>query len=217
MRNKLWIVVLVALVAAFTLVAGGTALASGGQTLPAGAAYVSPSPAPPGSHLVMDAIEGVKNMEDYGNFCYWALDTGIIRVQVWQIPDGSFYAIRWHNGIWTTFAGVPSSNCDGSGLPTEQARGSGTYSGWMTAAFTASSYTRKFGYLGTFNCGGTKADILLGNYSLQQGDNGAEFTWQNYFPDIDGSNVGIWEQYRYGCQTMVSDDAGTFGNIVVTK
>jgi hypothetical protein len=217
MRNKLWIVVLVAVVAAFTLVAAGTALAAGSQTLPAGAAYVSPPPAPPGSHLVMDATEVYTNVEDSGNFCYWALDDAIPRIQVWHVPDGSFYAILRPRGIWTTFAGVPSPNCDGSGLPTEQAQGSGTYWGWFTVAFTASSYTPKFGYLGTFNCGGTKADILLGNYSLQQGDNGALFAWQNYFPGFNGSFVSFWEQYRYGCQTQVSDDAGSYGNIVVKR
>ena len=219
MRNKLWIVLLVALVAVFTLVAAGTALAAGSQTLPAGAAYVSPPPPPAGSHLVMSVSETFINQEDSGNVGYWALDNGLAGVKVWQISDGSFYVIVRPCATFTTFATVPSPNCDAKGLPLEKAGGTGIFGGWVTLTFTATNYTPKFGYLGTFNDGGTKADILAGWYDLQQGPNSADtLSFLSYFPGWDNLNVtALDEVYRLGHQTMVITSGGTTGNIVVTK
>ena len=219
MHNKLWSALLVALVAVFTLVAAGTALATGSQAAPACAPVSSPPPPPAGSHLVMNVTEGFINQEDSGNVGYWALDNGVASIMVWQVPDGSFYTIVRPFATFTTFAGVPSPNCNANGLPLEKGTGTGTFGGWVTLTFTATGYTPRFGYLGTFNDGGTKADILAGWYDLQQGPNSADtLSFLSYFPGWDNLNVtALDEVYRLGHQTMVSTNSGTTGNIVVTK
>ena len=110
------------------------------------------------------------NWEDNGNVGYWALNKARQKVKVWQVAPGSFYLVAWYRGTWTTYAGVPSPNCsmeagDSFGLPVEQAGGSGGRgaAGSRTAS-TPTAYTPKFGYLGTFDDGGTMADVLLGYY-----------------------------------------------------
>ena len=90
MRCKLWIVVLVALVAVFTLVAAGAALAAGSQPALACATSASPAP-PPGSVLVEDIAFTVVNQNDAGNVGYWALDDGFAHVRVWQVSPDNFY------------------------------------------------------------------------------------------------------------------------------
>jgi hypothetical protein len=177
-------------------------------------------PPPAGSHLVMNVTEGFINQEDAGSVGYWALDNGVSSVMVWQVPDGSFYTILRPLATFTTFAGVPSPNCDANGLPLEKGTGTGTFSGWIVFTFTASSYTPKFGYLGVFNDQGSKADILLGWYDLQQGPYPADLiSFMNYFPGgLDTLNAtALYQVYRYGCQTMVSTLTSGTGNIVVGR
>lgn len=186
----------------------------------ASATVTTPPPPPAGSHLVMNVTEGFINQEDSGSVGYWALDNGVSSVKVWQVPDGSFYTILRPFATFTTFAGVPSPNCDANGRPLEKGTGTGTFSGWIVFTFTAASYTPKFGYLGVFNDGGSKADILLGWYDLQQGPNPADLiSFMNYFPGgLDSLNAtGIYQVYRYGSQTMISTLTSNTGNIVVGR
>lgn len=234
MHNKLWTVLLVTLVAVFTLVSAGTTLAAGSRAAPACVTYVSPPPPPSGSHLVMNIHFMDLNGEDGGNVGYWALLPATLEhVKVWQTAPGSFYAIMWARGTWTTYAGVPSSNCDPTtGRPTEQAGGSGTVQGWFSWTFSGAAIPglNRFGWKAPVYDGGSEADVLLGWYDNGQVANtGPWFFWYtNYFLDQNGNplpasaepNWGSgWEIYRYHCQTMIynTDVAGTTGNIVVAK
>jgi len=74
MKKLLPVAVLVALVAVFTLLAAGTALAR--------------PPAHP--KLVMNVTYKVINDEANGNVGFWALVDYTRHVQVWQLPDGTF-------------------------------------------------------------------------------------------------------------------------------
>jgi hypothetical protein len=198
----------------------------------------SPPPPPAGSQLVMNAAERYTNWEDGGNVGYWALLGAAQTVRVWQVSPGSFYLITRYLGTWTTYPGVPSPNCSTDtgpsfGLPVATSRGSGTWCGWVAYSFDATAYTPKFGYLGTFDDGGTKADVLLGHYvdpvsgdQLQVGsDHEADAAFLEYFTIENWDNFlpvgGYWE-YRYRNQRMVwtwSPEAGNVisGNIVVQR
>jgi hypothetical protein len=238
MRSKRWTFVLVALVAVFTLVGAGTVLAAGSRVAPACVTYVSPPPPPHGSHLVMNVRFMDLNGEDSGNVGYWAfLPATREHVLVWQIPDGSFYSIETMRGPWITYPGVPSSNCDPTtGLPVEQASGSGTAHGWVTWTLTGKLIPGldRFGWKPPVDEGGSPADVQLGWYGtppgpVQVGNTGPWWFWYtNYFLDANGNPLAAsatpnwgpgWEVYRYKCQTMTYNTAvsGTIGNIVVTK
>jgi len=205
----------VVLVVALLALLAAPGVASAGPT--------SPPPPPPGSLLVMNATEGFVNVEDSGNVGYWALENGPASVKVWLTPDGSFYGIWMVVGRFTTFAGVPSPNCNASGSPLEKGTGTGIYHGWLAFAFTADGYTPKFGRLGVFDAGGTKDDLLLGTYDRQTGDNEAPIVaFMNHFPGWSWDNwafTGAREVYGYRSQRMVmtlTNDAVTVdGNIVV--
>jgi hypothetical protein len=234
MQRKLWVVVLMALVAVFALVGAGSALAAspGG---PVHVAYVSPPPPPHGSKLVMNIHFLDINGEDSGAVGYWAfLPATREHVLVWQIPDGSFYSIEYMRGPWITYAGVPSSQCDPTtGLPVEQAGGSGSVRGWVTWTFSGSLITGldTFGWKPPVDEGGSPADVELGWYDspsgTQHGNTGPWWFWYtNFFLDPDGNPLAadatpnwgsVWEVYRYHCQALYYTDAGAFGNIVVTK
>src|SRR5579864_3407263 len=53
---------------------------------------------PDGSVLMLNINFKVTNDEDSGFAGYWALDNYHKHVQVWQIPDGSFYAVVRYEG-----------------------------------------------------------------------------------------------------------------------
>jgi hypothetical protein len=160
------------------------------------------------------------------------------KVKVWQVAPGSFYLVAWYRGTWTTYAGVPSPNCsmepgDSFGLPVAQADGSGPWSGWVAFSFDATAYTPTFGYLDTFDDGGTMADVLLGYYfvpgtdtPLQVGSrHDADSALFNYFTIDDWDSlaaIAAHYVYRNKNQRFVwtwSPEAGDSltGNIVVTR
>ena len=131
---------------------------------------------------------------------------------------------------------MPSSNCDASGLPVEQARGCGTVDGWVTWTFTGSLIPGRdrFGWKPPVDEGGSPADVQLGWYTTpsgatQVGNTGPWWFWYtNYFVNAGGNPIDPsatpdwgpgWEVYRYHDQAMVYNTAvdGTTGNIVVTK
>src|SRR3989344_8667242 len=64
--------------------------------------------APDHSALVLNIKHKVTNDEDSGNVGYWALDNYNKQVQVWQVSDGTFYAVARYAGDWQTFAGAKS-------------------------------------------------------------------------------------------------------------
>jgi hypothetical protein len=211
------------------------ALAAGQTASPVHVAYVSPPAPPHGSKLVMDIHFLDLCGEDSGNVGYWAFIPWVLTdVRVWQLPDDSFYSIETMDGTWTTYPGVPSSQCDPtSGLPEEQARGSGTVDGWVTWTFEGQVIPglRRFGWKAPVDEGGSPTDVQKGWYDspagTQHGNTGPWWFWYTgYFFDANGKPIdpsatpnwgSLWEVYRYRNQALYYGDAGTVGNIVVTK
>jgi len=203
-------------------------------THPTFGTFVNAGDVPAGSVLVLNITYKVTNDEDSGMVGYWALSDYNKQVKVWQVPDGSFYAIARYTGKWTTFAGALSP---GAGV-VQGADASGTFEGGYTATFTAGSstptfmarsstptftagsFTSAFGNIGTYDFGGTKADVLLGTYGAGQTGSTPSFDWlgtyftsSDDFADFTYLNWG-WT-YHYRSQTWNNFDYGTTGDIVV--
>lgn len=186
-------------------------------THPTFGSFVNAGGVPSGSTLVLDITHKVTNDEDSGNVGYWALDKYNKHVQVWQAPDGTFYAVARYAGKWQTFAGALSP---GAGT-TQSKDASGTFEGGYTATFTATSgCTSAFGNIGTFDYGGTKADVLLGTYGAGQTGPTTPFSFLSaYCTDDDGFSdfafLNWGWTYKYRSQTWNNFDYGTTGDIVV--
>jgi hypothetical protein len=164
---------------------------------------------------VLDISCSVRNDEDSGIVGYWALDTYCKTVQVWQDPNvpTNFYAIVTYNGMWQTFKGALSPKA--GVLETKNALG--CMQGGYFASFTATSFTQKCGFVGSYNFGGTKADILLGTYGAGQTGGTPTFDWTTkYFTGFDNFNYFNWGwTYQYRSQTWVNSASGNTGDIVV--
>ncbi|HMK15681.1 MAG TPA: hypothetical protein VK450_02045, partial [Methanomicrobiales archaeon] len=115
------------------ILAVGTAYAAPGASsaLHAGT-FVNAGGVPEGGVQVLDIIFKVTNDEDGGFVGYWALDDYNKHVQVWQVPDGSFYAVVRYEGKWTTFANALSPMVGA----TEGSDAKGTFQGGYIATFT---------------------------------------------------------------------------------
>jgi hypothetical protein len=140
------------------------------------------NPAPAGSKVILHVSFVDTNVEDGGNVGFWALDTWYFTDTFWQEPNGTFFFHLNVVGIWTTFAGALSV---GQGV-TEPKNGSGllllAFSGQFTSTFVPGSRPTS-GFIGVFNAGGTKSDILLGSYAAGQLGNNAWF-------NSDGGDIG---------------------------
>lgn len=174
--------------------------------------FVNAGDVPAGSKLVVNITMKVTNDEDSGNAGYWALSSYNKVVKVWQVPDGSFYAVVRYTGQWTTFDGALSP---GLGVE-EPSDGSGTFEGGYAATFTAPKVTPASGYIGTFDLGGTKADVLLGTYGAGQTGPTTLFSWlDTYFPGYAGFNYVDWGwTYHYKSQAWYNYASGTTGDVV---
>ncbi|MDE1829462.1 MAG: hypothetical protein KGI25_03975, partial [Thaumarchaeota archaeon] len=107
-------------------------------------------------------------------------------------------------GNWNTFAGA-SSPAAGT---IESSDASGTLQGGWVGNFTASGIASPpgyptFGNIGTFDFGGTKADVLLGKYGNGQTGPTTVFDWLSaYFPGYTNLNENQWGwTYHYRGQT----------------
>jgi hypothetical protein len=180
---------------------------------PVAGKFVNDGGVPDGSKLVLDITQKVTNDEDSGNVGYWALDDYNKHVKVWQIPDGTFYAVVGYTGKWQTFAGALSP---GAGVA-QSKDAFGTYQGGYTATFSATSVIPTFGNVGTFDYGGTKADILLGTYGAGQTGPTPSFSWLNtYFPGNTAFSYIDWGwTYHYRSQAWYNYAPGTTGDIVI--
>ena len=135
--------------------------------------FLNASGVPAGSVLCLNINYKVTNDEDSKvGGGYWALDNYNKAVQVWQLPDGSFYAVVRYEGKWQTFAGALSPQ-QGVAFTKD---GSGTFQGGYIATFTAESCNGAFGNMGTHDFGGTQANVLAGV------DATPSFDWTSYFP-----------------------------------
>jgi len=114
----------------------------------------------------------VMNDEDTGFAGYWAIDNYIKTVIVWRdqsTTPTTFCAIEQYSGTWTTFSGGALSPQNGVSEP---ASGSGPLAGAIVFTFTGTflgsgSAKPPTGSIGTFNYGGTAANVKLGTYALQ--------------------------------------------------
>ncbi len=179
---------------------------------PSAGSFVNAGDVPPGSKLVLNITYKVTNDEDSGNVGYWALDSYNKSLQVWQVPDGTFYAVAKYTGKWQTFAGALSPGV-GTAFTKD---GQGTFEGGYVGTFDAASFTSAFGNIGTFDLGGTKADVILGTYGAGQTGITTPFNAiSNYFP---GYSNFIWVNwgwtYKYQNQRWNNFDYGTTGDIV---
>src|SRR5574337_423220 len=122
-----------------------------------------------GANKILDIKYTAQNDEDSGIDGYWALDHLVQHLKVWQLPNGTFYALKTYNGIFI----VPQGGPNPAGLAhnqTESAFGitTGGYVGTFTGTFTPGSQPTS-GNIGIFNYGGTTSDVLLGTYGNQIG------------------------------------------------
>ena len=126
----------------------------------------SSAPAVPrGSILLVNVTMTIIADEDSGNKNYWALDNFTQSIAVWREPNGTYlndtyFIVGLDQGTWQTFAGVGSPQ---RGLG-EAFDGSGSMSGGFIATVnkgvTFAPTKALSGFLGSFNLGGTKSNIL---------------------------------------------------------
>lgn len=180
--------------------------------------FVNSGGAPAGSTLVVDVTYKVTNDEDSGNFGYWALDDYNKHVQVWQVPDGTFYVVARYAVQWQTFAGAKSP---GAGV-TQTKDASGTFEGGYVATFAATGFVSspaysKFGNIGTFDFGGSRADILKQTYGAGQTGPTKPFSFLSaYFVGTTGFTQSNWGwTYHYRSETWNNYASATTGDIVV--
>lgn len=201
------------LIIALIVVSAVVSVSFAKPTQPVHGSFVNEGGVPDESVLVLDITHKVTNDEDSGIVGYWALDNYNKQVQVWQAPDGTFYAVASYTGKWQTFAGALSP---GAGI-VQSHDASGTFEGGYTAKFSATSVTPAFGNIETFDYGGTKADVLLGTYGAGQTGPITPFSYLNkYFTGVSGFAYLNWGwMYHYRSQTWNNYDYGNTGDIVV--
>lgn len=175
--------------------------------------FVSAPKVPAGAIQVINITYDVTNDEDSGMVGYWALDNYNRVFQVWQLPDGTFYALGNYNGKWQTFAGARSP---GVGV-VQGSDATGTMHGGWTGTFNAASCTSTFGNVGSFDFGGTKADILKGTYGAGQTGPTTPFSaLGTYCTGVSNFNYISWGwTYLFQGQAWYNFDSGTTGDIVV--
>ncbi len=169
---------------------------------------------PVGSVLILNINFKVTNDEDSGFSGYWALDNYNKHVQVWQVPDGSFYAIVRYEGNFNTFSGALSPQ-NGA---TESKDATGHLSGGYIATFTGTFFPTlpTKGNIGGFDFGGTKADIILGTYGNGQLGPTTPFSYlSSYFTGVGSFNETPWGwTYQYEDQVWNNFSTGSSGDIV---
>ena len=178
--------------------------------------FVNSGSIPHGSKLILNINYKVTNDEDSGNVGYWALDGYNKQVQVWQDPTNPnlFYVVARYTGNWNTFAGASSP---GNGTP-ESKDAAGTFQGGYVATFsgTFNPTLKTKGNIGSFDFGGTKADIILGTYGSGQTGSTVPFSYISaYFTGVTNFNYIDWGwTYHYKGQTWNNYSSGTTGDIV---
>ncbi|MDE1770488.1 MAG: hypothetical protein KGI28_08065, partial [Thaumarchaeota archaeon] len=162
------------------------------NTCPSQSFLVGPSGK--GNTKILDVTYVVKNDEDSAiGGGYWALDHFKEHLQVWQLSDGSFYALKKYDGIFVSPTGglTPSGNF----TQTESSFGdiTGGYVATFTGTFTPGTNPTR-GNIGPFNYNGTMSDVLL-KTSAQGPPNiyswtSAYFTSTNNFADFAETHWG---------------------------
>jgi hypothetical protein len=201
-----------------TVVASGTGAISAEAQNPEacqgviGQAQVSP---PAGYTEVINVEMTVANDEDSGFIGYWALDDYTKHIQVWEGPKGEdFYVAVMYQGTWQTFAGARSPE-NGT---TEPSDGTGSIKGGYIATMTGPMLTSLAeptqGTIGSYDYGGTQADILLGSYGNGQVGPPHVVDWQSfYFPPSTISTFNYAEGgNEWGWSYMGNSTSGPWCN-----
>jgi hypothetical protein len=187
------------LIAAMTLASSGSAA---GAKTPAkcpspNLGQVAREPIPSSAKLVLSVWMAFNHEEDFGNYSYWALDSGISTFTIWKATDGSFYGFQDFVGVWKTYKGALSL-----GAGTVQTKnGSGPFVEvnyfHFNGTFTPGSLAVR-GYLGSFSGGGTVADVLNGTYATQVGSTYPSSSFSDpYFSNYTASSgyVDLHDDY----------------------
>ncbi|CUR51829.1 exported protein of unknown function [Nitrosotalea devaniterrae] len=146
-----------------------------------------------GAKQILDISYIAQNDEDSGIGGYWALDHFKEHLKVWQLANGTFYALKSYDGIFVTPAGGLDPGT-GTHLQNESSFGeiTGGYVSTMVGTFTPGANPTN-GNIGTFNYGGTMTDILHNTYGSQTGAPDA-YDWTSaYF-----SNTGNFNEIHWG-------------------
>ncbi len=210
--KKIWVALSLSLVSMMMVI---PVIAKPSQ--PTWGTFLNSGDVPEGSILVLNIVQKIENSVDSGIVGYWALISYTRTIQVWETPEGDFYAIDSDNGKWYTFEGALSPF---SG--TEQTKdSSGTFHGgyvmMITGTFNPDPGFKTRGSIGTTNYGGTQGFIELGTYGAQ-GDPvlPGYFNWiETYFDGWDYNYVAWGWTYNYRGQTWNNYDYGNSGDIVV--
>jgi hypothetical protein len=169
--------------------------------------FVNSSGVPSGSKLVINVNWLVTNDEDSGFCGYWALDNYNHQVQIWQAPDGTFYVVARYQGTFTTFAGAVSPASSPPSCTTESTMATGTFEGGYTAVIAGTlnptPIYSKHGNIGTFDYGGTPADVQKGAYTNGQTGPTSVFSYLAvYFTSVTSFSQPAWGwTYHYQSQT----------------
>ena len=196
------------LVLAIALPASAALASSPAKKLHAGQ-FVNAANVPDGSVLVVNVTFSVTNDIDSGFQGNWALDNYNKHVQIWRVPDGSFYVVASYIGKWQTFEGAPSPMngiLQGAGATGTM---QGGYIGTLTGTLNVSPAFPQYGNIGSFDYGGTSALIYSDEYT--------PFDWIGaYFnTGADFSYVNWGWTYTYRNQTWNNFQEGSSGDIVI--
>lgn len=147
-----------------------------------------------GAKQILDVSLIAQNDEDSGIGGYWALDHFKEQhIQVWKLADNSFYVLKKYDGIFVTPAGGLDPGT-GTHLQNESSFGeiTGGYVATMNGTF-APGTNPTHGNIGTFNYGGTMADILLNTYGNGQTGDTHAYDWTSaYFSSTSDFNQIHW-------------------------
>lgn len=179
-----------------------------------------------GARQILDISYTAQNDEDSGIVGYWALDHFREHLKVWNLADGSFYALKQYDGI---FASPQGALDPGTGTHVQNESSFGVVTGGYVAIFNgtfAPGTNPTRGNTGAFNYGGTTSDILLNTYDKQTGAP-HPYDWVSaYFAASSGFTQTHWgwayvldPQFRSASTTNqwcnYNDvDGGNSGNIV---
>ncbi|GEM_PF-1944976 len=151
-----------------------------------------------GQKLVLNVSWIGKNDEDSGLYGYWALDHFTENLKVWSLPNGTYYAEKAYDGVFITPQGAVSPGST-SGPPTglvENVTSYGKISGGYVGTFSGTfepGTQRTYGFIGTFDYGGTLHDVLLQSYGNGQVGDRHAYDWESaYFTGGSQLNEGHW-------------------------
>ncbi|MHB1830147.1 MAG: hypothetical protein ACYCO0_02025 [Candidatus Micrarchaeaceae archaeon] len=154
-----------------------------------------------------------------GKYGYWALANYTRTIHASSMGNNTYLLSVQLNGTWRTFAGAISPN----NLTKEPINGSGPFIINYTAIQKGvlNTSAQAYGYIGSFNMGGTAGDVLKGYYRNQTGSSLNAFSWTaRYFNFTGNLNATDYTAvFRYGNQTyeisLANITSGTVkGNIV---